>query len=760
MSKQISYIPKAMRRDGLEKLCDDKLEELRHYGSRVANRIDDTVQKAKAISKRAQKLKDTNRFFYKMTSATPYYYPEAAKKEENEEEEHEDDLTNDSTVHDARDNDMSWYSSQAAFGAKYASPKEATQTLIEEHVASMLKDNYKQDVVKKPVSDLLCSKEIHGERWSTLYYKLRDPSWAGRRAFFAKLSTEEGRTLMDQLAKELKHEEGQAPVVKRDQAMAHTEGHSKKEKIKHTKAIYTVSADFQLIKPGTDEEVGIMGLALIDRQVLVYYIKQNGTKINLMEKFSFYVNFPNKGSVSSLSIEQYVSNGRPIICIGSQNGDIAIYYLDGRDSKGKLCQRLIDQFNFFERGPARSAAIRENDGAQEYEDDYGDLPYKLSDASPMNVSASSNEKRQFEYTLDHDLALPAVDATKQIQDEYWEVLMNTRSAKDGVHGSVKCKNKSPPNGIKSRPNGITLWNAIYPKLRDQESSIKLCRELISMKLESTARLDQIVEKWQSYLTCYDGNYSQAIETFRLQVARMKNEERSEKSTRQGTPPRGGAAKRRVSRKQSNTPSVAASSKPSRQGSGRRGNARRGAPDYASLSNIDEEERQPQPAPGQSSKGGGGPQVGTKRNDYCITKLKYVKDIGLIASAFNGTIKFFDAFNFYQTWKTENKTRTPQQHTSIATFDVSSTLGVMATGGSEGVMLLIDPYALGIVGAVQAHYNVEILNVFLYDQQHQIITVAEDRTICLWDAQRLEKLQTIKDEDPTIHVPKFASSCFD
>lgn len=49
------------------------------------------------------------------------------------------------------------------------------------------------------------------------------------------------------------------------------------------------------------------------------------------------------------------------------------------------------------------------------------------------------------------------------------------------------------------------------------------------------------------------------------------------------------------------------------------------------------------------------------------------------------------------------------------------------------MLLIDPYALGIVGSVTAAVNVEILSVFLYDQQHQIITVAADRTICLWDA---------------------------
>lgn len=134
-----------------------------------------------------------------------------------------------------------------------------------------------------------------------------------------------------------------------------------------------------------------MGLALIDRQVLIYYIKQNGTKIGLEEQFSFYVNFPNKGSVSSLSIEQYVTNGRPIICLGSQNGDIAIYYLDGKDSKGKMCQRLIDQFNFFERGMAKSAINKENEITQDYEDEYADMPIRLSDNSPANASATDEE---------------------------------------------------------------------------------------------------------------------------------------------------------------------------------------------------------------------------------------------------------------------------------------------------------------------------------------------------------------------------------
>lgn len=37
---------------------------------------------------------------------------------------------------------------------------------------------------------------------------------------------------------------------------------------------------------------------------------------------------------------------------------------------------------------------------------------------------------------------------------------------------------------------------------------------------------------------------------------------------------------------------------------------------------------------------------TKRVVQAITAIKYVKDIGLIASTFNGHIKMFDSFNFY------------------------------------------------------------------------------------------------------------------
>lgn len=63
---------------------------------------------------------------------------------------------------------------------------------------------------------------------------------------------------------------------------------------------------------------------------------------------------------------------------------------------------------------------------------------------------------------------------------------------------------------------------------------------------------------------------------------------------------------------------------------------------------------------------------------------------------------------------------------------------MATGGVEGKLMLVDPYAFGIINTVTAH-NAEIINLYMYHEQQQIFTVAADRSIAVWDAFRLEKV---------------------
>ena len=103
-----------------------------------------------------------------------------------------------------------------------------------------------------------------------------------------------------------------------------------------------------------------------------------------------------------------------------------------------------------------------------------------------------------------------------------------------------------------------------------------------------------------------------------------------------------------------------------------------------------------------------------RNDIEITSIKYVRDIGLIATSFNGTLKFFDAFEFQEQWCSSNASRKKDEHTNITVFDISVKLGLMAIGGAEGKLILIDPYAQGIMNRVDAH-GCEILQLYIFDE---------------------------------------------
>ena len=55
-------------------------------------------------------------------------------------------------------------------------------------------------------------------------------------------------------------------------------------------------------------------------------------------------------------------------------------------------------------------------------------------------------------------------------------MMNTRSRKEG-------------------PDGITLFNCIERRIKDQESTIALCNLLIEMKLDSMDAMDDIIDRW-------------------------------------------------------------------------------------------------------------------------------------------------------------------------------------------------------------------------------------------------------------------------
>ena len=80
------------------------------------------------------------------------------------------------------------------------------------------------------------------------------------------------------------------------------------------KEIYTVAVDYI---EGDDGIESVVGLALIDRQILIYILKQSGGKVSLEESFSFYCKFSSGATVSALCLDRYVTNNRPMACVGS-----------------------------------------------------------------------------------------------------------------------------------------------------------------------------------------------------------------------------------------------------------------------------------------------------------------------------------------------------------------------------------------------------------------------------------------------------------
>lgn len=73
--------------------------------------------------------------------------------------------------------------------------------------------------------------------------------------------------------------------------------------------------------------------------------------------------------------------------------------------------------------------------------------------------------------------------------------------------------------------------------------------------------------------------------------------------------------------------------------------------------------------------------------------------------------------------------------TINALDYSKRLKLIATGGVEGRLIIVDPGAKIITKEVKAH-NAEIIDVYFYDAHYQIITIAIDRTVHLWDTNKL------------------------
>jgi hypothetical protein len=70
--------------------------------------------------------------------------------------------------------------------------------------------------------------------------------------------------------------------------------------------------------------------------------------------------------------------------------------------------------------------------------------------------------------------------------------------------------------------------------------------------------------------------------------------------------------------------------------------------------------------------------------------------------------------------------------------------------------MFDPSAKILTASASNHVN-EIIDLYFYDKQTQMLSISVDRIIILWDSLKLEPIQTIRDQMP--QARSFSSTTF-
>jgi WD40 repeat protein len=118
----------------------------------------------------------------------------------------------------------------------------------------------------------------------------------------------------------------------------------------------------------------------------------------------------------------------------------------------------------------------------------------------------------------------------------------------------------------------------------------------------------------------------------------------------------------------------------------------------------------------------------------LTRVYYHRDVGLVVSTFKGMLQVYDSMEFKMLWETTNVNR--KEKITITTFDYSLKAGLIAVGGVEGKIAVFDPSAKILTAQAKGHES-EVMDVYFFDKQMQLVTVGIDRSIMLWDSLKLE-----------------------
>jgi hypothetical protein len=75
---------------------------------------------------------------------------------------------------------------------------------------------------------------------------------------------------------------------------------------------------------------------------------------------------------------------------------------------------------------------------------------------------------------------------------------------------------------KEGPDGITIWNLVYQRLKDADSASCLVKELTELKITDTLKINQLVDTWITCLRISGNVVEDAANAFRLEYAKIIN----------------------------------------------------------------------------------------------------------------------------------------------------------------------------------------------------------------------------------------------
>ena len=86
--------------------------------------------------------------------------------------------------------------------------------------------------------------------------------------------------------------------------------------------------------------------------------------------------------------------------------------------------------------------------------------------------------------------------------------------------------------------------------------------------------------------------------------------------------------------------------------------------------------------------------------------------------------------------------------------------LIAFGGVHGQIGVLDATTMSFIGMFDAHSNVEVSAIYFYKKELQMISISLEGECCLWDAQKMTILQTIRNKEQMKKTKHISTSCFD